>query len=111
MGATKIIESVDNARDFQDFMTDFFAPLNLNPAESPMQTVTPETPANPVFGVDLIALMERDETAVPEVVVKCAEFVEKKGMTVQGLYRDGGDYKKVQQLRDAFNKGGFFYIE
>jgi hypothetical protein len=27
------------------------------------------------------------------------------------LYRDGGDYKKVQQLRDAFNKGGFFYIE
>ncbi len=100
------MESIDNARDFNDFMVDYFSKLQLDPVESPMPPQTLE-PSN-LFGNDLVELMDRDGCAVPAVVGKCITYVEARGMNLQGLYREGGDLKAVRRLRDAFDRGRVF---
>jgi hypothetical protein len=41
---------------------------------------------NPVFGVDLALLMERDREEVPVILRKCAEAVETYGKTIRILF-------------------------
>ena len=59
----------------------------------------------PFFGCDLIAVNARDGTAVPEVVTKCIEAVERYGMRTTGLYRVSGMSTQIQKLRNMMDKG------
>lgn len=59
---------------------------------------------NPVFGVDLTKLMQRDGQEVPLVVIKCAEAVELAGLKTVGLYRLSGTSTHIQQLKSAFDR-------
>ena len=107
-GVNKIVESIDNARDFNDFMASYFSKLQLDVAESPMPPQIQDPTA--LFGFDLPELMDRDGCAVPAVVGKCITFIEARGMNLQGLYREGGDLKAVRRLRDSFNRGNCLFF-
>lgn len=59
---------------------------------------------NPVFGVDLTRLMQRDGQEVPAVVIKCAEAVEANGLKTVGLYRVSGTNTQIQRLKSSFDR-------
>ena len=55
----------------------------------------PET----VFGCDLSKLTEREKSPVPQFLRHFIEHIEKKGLTVVGLYRLSGNAAEIQKLR------------
>lgn len=59
---------------------------------------------NPVFGVDLNVLMERDREEVPLILTKCTEAVETYGLNTVGIYRLSGVNTQIQKLRAAFDR-------
>uniref|UniRef100_A0A8C5B6P1 Rho GTPase-activating protein 15 n=1 Tax=Gadus morhua TaxID=8049 RepID=A0A8C5B6P1_GADMO len=52
-----------------------------------------------VFGCHLLTLCEREGTTVPSFVKLCLETVERRGLTVDGIYRVSGNLSTVQKLR------------
>lgn len=60
---------------------------------------------NPVFGMDLTKLMQRDGQEVPAVVVKCTEAVEATGLKSVGIYRLSGTSTQIQSLKSSFDRG------
>lgn len=59
---------------------------------------------NPVFGIELTKLMQRDGHEVPLVVVKCVEAVEATGLKSVGLYRVSGTSTQIQRLKNDFDR-------
>ncbi|KAI8981776.1 Rho GTPase activation protein [Mycotypha africana] len=59
---------------------------------------------NPVFGIDLTQLMQRDGQEVPLVVQKCTEAVEQLGLKTVGIYRVSGTSTQIQRLKNAFDR-------
>ncbi|TPX67909.1 hypothetical protein SpCBS45565_g03438 [Spizellomyces sp. 'palustris'] len=110
-GIVKMVENINNERDFEEYAAGYvqntkqllksdhqYTPYSMSAeANSIVQ-------AKPSFGVDLVALMERDGVPVPAVVTKCIDCVEQSGMGVQGLYRMSGSTAQVQKLRMLLNK-------
>ncbi|KAG0233867.1 hypothetical protein BGW42_007074 [Actinomortierella wolfii] len=58
----------------------------------------------PVFGVDLAEQLIRDETDLPEIVVKCTRAIEQFGMDTMGIYRVSGITSATNRLRAMFDK-------
>ncbi|XP_033834313.1 rho GTPase-activating protein 31 [Periophthalmus magnuspinnatus] len=54
-----------------------------------------------VFGCDLIEHLQSTGQDVPQVLKKCAEFIEKHGI-VDGIYRLSGITSNIQRLRQEF---------
>ncbi|KAM3601921.1 uncharacterized protein V6R79_021300 [Siganus canaliculatus] len=54
-----------------------------------------------VFGCDLIEHLQNSGHDVPEVLKKCAEFIEEHGI-VDGIYRLSGVTSNIQRLRQEF---------
>uniref|UniRef100_A0A3P8UH01 Rho-GAP domain-containing protein n=1 Tax=Amphiprion percula TaxID=161767 RepID=A0A3P8UH01_AMPPE len=50
------------------------------------------------FGCDLIEHLQSSGQDVPQVLKKCAEFIEKHGI-VDGIYRLSGVTSNIQRLR------------
>ncbi|RMZ79966.1 hypothetical protein DV738_g3085, partial [Chaetothyriales sp. CBS 135597] len=61
-------------------------------------------PSTHLFGVDLEQRAEYEKTSVPEIVRRCVEEVEARGMDVEGIYRKSGGNSQVQQVRDSFER-------
>lgn len=58
---------------------------------------------NPVFGVPLTTLMERDKHEIPLIVTKCVEAIEKYGLKSVGIYRLSGTNTHIQRLKNDFD--------
>lgn len=56
-----------------------------------------------VYGMNLQEQLTRDGTSIPTIVVKCVKFIEKHGITQEGIYRRSGSSVKVNKLKDLFN--------
>ncbi|KAL1995501.1 hypothetical protein VTN49DRAFT_1688 [Thermomyces lanuginosus] len=86
-------------------------PYNLGPPSSPGQrplSVVNETqsslpPLNPVFGVSLEELYQRDGTAVPIIVYQCIQAVEMFGLDVEGIYRQSGSANHINHMKALFD--------
>ncbi|KAJ3591511.1 hypothetical protein NHX12_006645, partial [Muraenolepis orangiensis] len=52
-----------------------------------------------VFGCHLLTLCEREGTTVPSFVKLCLETVERRGLSVDGIYRVSGNLATIQKLR------------
>ncbi|RMZ88124.1 hypothetical protein DV736_g4642, partial [Chaetothyriales sp. CBS 134916] len=61
-------------------------------------------PSTHLFGADLEQRAEYEKTSVPEIVRRCVEEVEARGMDVEGIYRKSGGNSQVQQVRDSFER-------
>ncbi|EPS26662.1 hypothetical protein POX_g09036 [Penicillium oxalicum] len=60
-------------------------------------------PLNPVFGVPLNDLYERDKTAVPLLVYQCFQAVELFGLETEGIYRLSGSANHINHLKALFD--------
>jgi len=73
---------------------------------SPSHQQTKLPPLRPVFGVSLDDLFNRDQSAVPMIVIQCILAVDTFGLDVEGIYRLSGTSSHVNMLRDQFNHNG-----
>ncbi|KAJ3412802.1 hypothetical protein HDV05_000208 [Chytridiales sp. JEL 0842] len=111
-GVVKVLERIANQRDFEQFMFAYFQnqkQLQKNEYQYAPYALSAEASSiahpKPVFGVDLIAVAERDQTSVPTVVTKLIEAVERfGGLRTPGVYRVSGTSSQIQKLRSLFEK-------
>ncbi|CAE6515386.1 unnamed protein product [Rhizoctonia solani] len=86
-----------------------------DPAEAgaPSFNTTTKHP-NPVYGVPLEELLEREygspppADAVPHIIKICIQEVESRGLTEPGIYRLVPSTTELAQLRDMFDSGAAF---
>ena len=81
--------------------------VELNYTESSVALLRkPSIRRNGVFGVDLKALVHRENSGygVPIVVVRCVEEVERRGLDHVGLYRLCGSSRRKQQLKEEVER-------
>lgn len=62
-------------------------------------------PLNPVFGVSLDELFQREGTAVPVIVMQCVQAVDLYGLNTEGIYRTSGSANHIMELRQQFDHG------
>ncbi|GAB0132460.1 hypothetical protein EsDP_00000895 [Epichloe bromicola] len=78
-----------------------------NPAPPPAYAAAPKinasAPSQPVFGVSLNRLYERDGLAVPMVVYQCIQAVDLFGLGVEGIYRQSGSLNHINKLKGMFD--------
>jgi len=110
-GLRKIIQSIDNTGDFIEYVRKplykgtKFEKNDIPFSEYKMQ---PETYAiihpKSIFGVNLAEQLARDNTEVPEILTKCAYFIERYGLNTVGVYRLSGSNSAIQKLRTQFDR-------
>lgn len=114
-GLRSLTEKIDYQTDVSEVVKEYTAKANkvkkedIPYKEYPMSaTALNVLKPNPVFGVDLTRLMQRDGQEVPAVVIKCAEAVEATGLKTVGLYRVSGTSTQIQRLKSAFDRSECF---
>ncbi|KAI9319011.1 Rho GTPase activation protein [Dichotomocladium elegans] len=112
LGLRSLTEKIDKDADMIDFIKSYSSRGNVRTYKNDIpykeysmspNALTVLNP-NPVFGVDLVTLMERDREEVPIILTKCAEVVEKYGLNTVGIYRLSGVNTHIQKLRAAFDR-------
>lgn len=76
---------------------------NRQPTQPTPQTQQNLPPLRPVFGVSLEELFQRDQTAVPMVVIQSILAVDTFGLDVEGIYRLSGTASHITQLKSQFD--------
>ncbi|KAI9255239.1 Rho GTPase activation protein [Phascolomyces articulosus] len=113
LGLRSLTEKIDKDADLADFIKSYSSRGNsrtYNKSDIPYKEYSMSVTAltvlnpNPVFGVDLNTLMDRDREEVPHILTKCAEAVETYGLNSVGLYRLSGVNTQIQKLRAAFDR-------
>ncbi len=80
------------------------------PPHLPPRQLSPSTMRQPMFGVSLEKLYERDGAVVPRLVYQCIQAVDLFGLEVEGIYRLNGDSMHVSELKVQFDTGKNFYV-
>lgn len=58
-----------------------------------------------LFGTELEQRAEYEGNRIPNVVQKCIQEVEIRGMDFEGIYRKSGGASQMRQIQDAFERG------
>ncbi|KDN46778.1 GTPase activating protein [Tilletiaria anomala UBC 951] len=125
-GLKRYIESMDNRGDFKLFMQnylvahgrDYRGPKREGQYDDGFVPPSPGTISKalsaphqqhqvsqyPIFGVDLVTQMARDNVEVPPILEKCAAAIEAVGIQSMGIYRLSGTTSKVQRLKQKFDQ-------
>lgn len=61
-----------------------------------------------VFGVDLTTLIKAHDQRRPEIIDKCIQEIETRGLDVEGIYRIPGFADDITELKNAIDKDGIF---
>ncbi|KAG0380204.1 hypothetical protein BGX24_009632 [Mortierella sp. AD032] len=111
LGLRDRVEMINKDTDLQMFIQAYSAKANtVTKAAAPYQEYLMSTQAQsiinpkPIFGCDLAEQLVRDETDLPEIVVKCTEAIERFGMDIKGIYRVSGITSATNRLRSAFDR-------
>ncbi|KAG0026325.1 hypothetical protein BGZ81_006458 [Podila clonocystis] len=111
LGLRDRVELINKDADLQVFIHAYSAKANqVQRAAAPYQEYLMSAQAqsiinpHPIFGIDLAEQLIRDETDLPEIVVKCTEAIERYGMDTQGIYRVSGVTSVTNRLRSAFDR-------
>ncbi|KAI8371647.1 Rho GTPase activation protein [Radiomyces spectabilis] len=110
LGLRSLTEKIDIDGDLAAFVDNFrnragTAQKNDIPYKEYVMSPTAITilNPNPVFGIPLTALMNRDKEEVPLVLQRCVEAIEQCGLRTVGLYRVSGTKTHVAKLKTAFD--------
>lgn len=91
----------------------FFGKKNAMPKSTSASTVaTPAAvePPSVLFGSDLSERCEYERRQIPNVVTRCIEEVELRGMDQEGIYRKTGGNSQVNMIKDGFDRDETFDI-
>ena len=61
------------------------------------------------FGSPLLSVVEED--GVPKLVKACAAFIEKEGLTAEGIYRVSGKKEDIMIFQEKYDQGIKIYYE
>ncbi|ORX56094.1 RhoGAP-domain-containing protein [Piromyces finnis] len=110
-GLRKIIQKIDNAGDFIEYVRKpLFKGTKFEKNDIPFSEykMQPETYSiihpKTIFGVSLSEQLARDNTEIPEILNKCAYFIERYGLNTVGVYRLSGSNSAIQKLRTQFDR-------
>ncbi|KAL7273471.1 Rho-type gtpase-activating protein [Rhizina undulata] len=59
----------------------------------------------PLFGIELELRAEYEGNRIPNVVLRCIQEVEVRGMDFEGIYRKSGGASQMRQIQEAFERG------
>ncbi|KAG9067554.1 hypothetical protein KI688_012338 [Linnemannia hyalina] len=111
LGLRDRVELINKDTDLQTFVQAYSVKANpVTKSAAPYQEYLMSTQAQsiinpkPIFGCDLAEQLVRDETDLPEIVVKCTEAIERFGMDIKGIYRVSGITSATNRLRSAFDR-------
>ena len=84
----------------------FFGKKNAMPKSTSAPAVVPDVvePPSVLFGSDLVARAEYERRQIPNIVSRCIEEVELRGMDQEGIYRKNGGNSQVNMIKDGFDK-------
>jgi Rho-type GTPase-activating protein 1/2 len=84
----------------------FFGKRNAMPKSTSAPAVVPDViePPSVLFGSDLVARAEFERRQIPNIVTRCIEEVELRGMDQEGIYRKNGGNSQVNMIKDGFDK-------
>lgn len=68
-----------------------------------------ESPST-LFGSELVERADYERRQIPNVVTRCIEEVELRGMDIEGIYRKTGGNSQVKMIQEGFDKNGDFDI-
>ncbi|KAF2762273.1 RhoGAP-domain-containing protein [Pseudovirgaria hyperparasitica] len=74
-----------------------------NPRED---AVSPST----LFGSDLVQRCNYEKRIIPNIVIRCIQEVQMRGMDLEGIYRKSGSQSAVNAIRDGFNSNDDYDI-
>lgn len=63
-----------------------------------------------LFGADLVERAEYERRLIPNVVIRCIQEVDIRGMDCEGIYRKSGGSSQVKMLQEGFDKNEDFDI-
>ncbi|KAG0263686.1 hypothetical protein DFQ27_001643 [Actinomortierella ambigua] len=108
LGLRELVMSVNKDGDLRAYVNSFSSSMiPCARTSAPYQEYTMAQSiinTRPVFGVDLAEQLVRDETDLPEIVVKCTQAIEQFGMDTMGIYRVSGIQSATNRLRAMFDK-------
>ncbi|KAG2186724.1 hypothetical protein INT44_002950 [Umbelopsis vinacea] len=111
LGLRSLTEKIDKDSDLEEYIKQYGGRTSrTQKSEIPYKEYSMSKTAksvlnpNPVFGVDLAILMDRDREEVPVILRKCAEAVETYGLNTVGIYRVSGTNTQIQKLKGAFDR-------
>ncbi|KAI8983009.1 Rho GTPase activation protein [Pilobolus umbonatus] len=111
LGLRSLTQKIDYRLDMDDAVRDYTEKAMLfNKSDIPYREYAMSPAAinilkpNPVFGVDLTRLMQRDKQEVPMIVKKCAEAIEAHGLRTVGIYRVSGTSTQIHRLKNEFDR-------
>lgn len=67
--------------------------------------------ATSVFGGNLEAQAQKQNSIIPRIVLECIQIIEQKGMDLEGIYRLSGNAGSIQRLRFFYNNYEDFWID
>ncbi|KAK4193776.1 putative Rho-type GTPase-activating protein [Podospora australis] len=73
---------------------------------TPMAAEAPST----LFGSELVERADYERRQIPNVVTRCIEEVELRGMDIEGIYRKTGGNSQINMIKEGFDKNGDFDI-
>jgi len=110
-GLRKIVQKIDNAGDFIEYVRKpLYKGTKFEKNDIPFSEykMHPETYAiihpKSIFGVGLAEQLNRDNMEIPEILTKCANFIERYGLNTVGVYRLSGSNSAIQKLRTSFDR-------
>lgn len=110
-GLRKIVQKIDNAGDFIEYVRKpLYKGTKFEKNDIPFSEykMHPETYAiihpKSIFGVGLAEQLNRDNLEIPEILTKCANFIERYGLNTVGVYRLSGSNSAIQKLRTSFDR-------
>ncbi|KAK5998688.1 putative Rho-type GTPase-activating protein 4 [Cladobotryum mycophilum] len=75
-----------------------------------MFAAVPAEPPSVLFGSELSERCEFEHRQIPNVVTRCIEEVELRGMDQEGIYRKTGGNSQVNMIKDGFDKSETYDI-
>lgn len=65
---------------------------------------TPSSRKKGVFGFNIVSTLDNEQNTIPKIVRKCVGEIEKRGMSIVGIYRVSGNAKKKRLLKAEFDQ-------
>lgn len=78
-------------------------PKSMSTANIVMPTAVVDASTN-LFGADLVERAEFERRMIPNVVIRCIQEVDIRGMDCEGIYRKSGGSSQVKMLQEGFDK-------
>ncbi|KAI9030019.1 Rho GTPase activation protein [Phycomyces nitens] len=111
LGLRSLTEKIDKDGDLNNYIKSYSGRgVKVQKNEIPYKEYSMSVTAlhvlnpNPVFGVELNTLMERDKNEVSLILTKCCEAVDAYGLNTVGLYRISGTNTQIQRLKASFDR-------